>query len=69
MVGNQGFGGKFSLMKRFLMGCGGPLLGQGTTPVVASEVLVETLVGIYPQELADDLYGQDLGIRKFGRRA
>jgi hypothetical protein len=32
-------------------------------------VLVEALLGIYPEEFAHDLHGQDLGVGKFGRRA
>ena len=33
------------------------------------EVLVEALLGVYPQELPDDLYRQDLGVGELGIRA
>jgi len=36
---------------------------------MAPEVLVEALLGVYPQELPYDLYRQDLGVGELGRRA
>ena len=55
-----------------LAGEGGPMdLKKCREPfaVVPSEVAVECLVGVYPQELADHFDGEDLGVGELGGRA
>src|SRR5215212_7688845 len=43
--------------------CGGPLLGQGTTPRSdAGSARRDPHRCLSPKKLADDLYGQDLGV-------
>ena len=46
-------------------------LTEGREPfaVVTTEEEVDTLVGVYPEELSDDLYGEDLGVGELGGRS